>query len=101
MADLPLLQVQLCYAAPDLQLLQPLQVAAGCTIGQAIIDSGLLRQHPGIDLTVCKVGIYGKLKSLDTVLRSHDRIEIYRPLIADPMESRRRRVVRKERANPG
>ena len=46
MADLALLQVQLCYAAPGLQLLQPLQVAPGCTIGQAIVDSGLLRQYP-------------------------------------------------------
>lgn len=91
------MQVQLCYAAPGLQILRDLEVAPGCTIQQAILDSGLLREQPAIDLSTCKVGIFGKVKALDTPLREHDRIEIYRPLIADPKQSRRRRAAHRER----
>jgi putative ubiquitin-RnfH superfamily antitoxin RatB of RatAB toxin-antitoxin module len=98
MAEPARLQVQICYAAPGLQVLKECEVEEGCTIGQAIMDSGLLREQPAIDLSVCRVGVFGKLKELDTPLRQRDRIEIYRPLIADPMESRRRRVAHKERA---
>lgn len=95
MAETTQLQVEICYATPDLQIRRPVSVAAGATVQQAIMQSGLLRECTAIDLTVCRVGIYGKLKTLDTVLRAHDRIEIYRPLIADPMDSRRRRVQKK------
>lgn len=96
MADPAFLQVQLCYAAPGLQILKDLQVAPGSTIQQAILESGLLREQPAIDLSVCKVGIFGKVKTLETVLRERDRIEIYRPLIADPKQSRRRRAAHRE-----
>ncbi|WP_034297394.1 RnfH family protein [Herbaspirillum sp. RV1423] len=89
------LQVEICYAAPDLCIRKPVSVQAGTTVQQAIMQSGVLRECTAIDLTVCRVGIYGKLKTLDTVLRDNDRIEIYRPLIADPKDSRRRRVVKK------
>ncbi|MBB5393120.1 MULTISPECIES: RnfH family protein [unclassified Herbaspirillum] len=95
MAEPTRLQVQICYAAPGLQVLKDVEVEQGCTIQQAIMDSGLLREQPAIDLTVCRVGIFGKLKALDTPLRARDRIEIYRPLIADPKDSRRRRVAHK------
>ncbi|MFJ3044898.1 RnfH family protein [Herbaspirillum chlorophenolicum] len=95
MADPARLQVQICYAAPGLQVLKDVEVDEGCTIQQAIMDSGLLREQPAIDLTVCRVGIFGKVKALDTPLRAQDRIEIYRPLIADPKDSRRRRVAHK------
>ncbi|MBP0597134.1 RnfH family protein [Herbaspirillum sp. LeCh32-8] len=97
MAEAARLQVQICYAAPGLQVLKDVQVGQGCTIQQAIVDSGLLREQPAIDLSVCKVGVYGKLKTLETALRQHDRIEIYRPLIADPKESRRRRVTKQDK----
>ncbi|MFX5743084.1 RnfH family protein, partial [Acinetobacter baumannii] len=53
MAEEAFLQVQLCYAAPGLQILRDLQVAPGSTIQQAILDSGLLREQPAIDLSVC------------------------------------------------
>lgn len=89
MADL--LNVQLCYAAPLREVLRDLCVAPGTTIEQAIIQSGLLQDIPGIDLATQPVGIFGKKRPLDTVLRERDRIEIYRPLLADPKESRRRR----------
>jgi putative ubiquitin-RnfH superfamily antitoxin RatB of RatAB toxin-antitoxin module len=94
MADL---KIQICYAEPDFQLLRDLTVAEGTTIQQAIMQSGILREVTAIDLTACKLGIYGKLKPPDTVLREHDRIEIYRPLIADPKETRRLRAELKAR----
>lgn len=92
MADPALIRVQVCYATPQRQLLLNVTLAAGATLHQAIKASGLLQQAPEIDISVWRVGIYGKLKTLDTELRDHDRVEIYRPLIADPMESRRRRA---------
>ena len=82
------LQVQLCYATPTQEVLLDLEVEQGTTIEQAIIQSAI----PGIDLTSMPVGLFGKKRPLDTVLRERDRIEIYRPLVADPKESRRRRA---------
>ena len=89
------LRVQVCYATPAAEILLDLQVAPGTTIEQAIVQSGILAQVPGIDLAVQPVGIYSKKKPLDTVLREHDRIEIYRPLLADPKETRRKRAEKK------
>lgn len=84
--------VQVCYALPDGAFLRSLRVPAGTTIEQAVAQCGLLQAVPGIDLAVNMVGIYGKRKPLDTVLREHDRVEVYRPLQADPKEARRRRA---------
>ena len=91
--------IQLCYALPEQAVVIDLDIELGCTLEQAIGQSGLLTQFPEIDLRHNKIGIYGKLKPLDTVLRDGDRIEIYRPLQADPMESRRRRAQHKTRAS--
>lgn len=95
MAEQPDIRVQLCFAKPDQQILRELLVPEGTTILDAIRRSGVLGDAQEIDLTVCRIGIYGKLKTLDTALRDRDRVEIYRPLIADPMESRRRRAEKK------
>lgn len=92
--------VQVCYAAPDNVVLQNLIVASGTTLEEAVKQSGILTQRPEIDLATCKLGIYGKLKPLDTVLRERDRIEIYRPLAADPKEARRRRIAKKSQKAP-
>lgn len=89
------IHVQVCYAKPNLVVLRDLEVVAGTRLEEAIAQSGVLQEMPEIDLTHCKVGIYGKIKSPDTILRKHDRVEIYRPLIADPKEARRRRVAKK------
>lgn len=89
-------RVQVCYAKPEGQWLRELHVSPGCTIRAAIDQSGIVRDEPEIDLTVFRVGVHGKLKTLDTLLREHDRIEIYRPLVADPKESRRRRAAGKD-----
>ena len=86
------IEVQVCYALPDSSFLRSLSVPAGTTIGQAVAQSGLLQAIPGIDLAINMVGIYGKRKPLDAVLHEHDRVEVYRPLQADPKEARRRRA---------
>lgn len=90
--------VTLCYATPTEEILRELHVAPGTTIGQAITASGLLDELPGVDLATHPVGIFGKKKPLDTVLRAHERIELYRPLLADPKDSRRRRAHKKDAA---
>lgn len=97
MADI---RVQVCYARQDVQFLRELTVPDGFTLQAAIERSGVLRDAPEIDLATCRVGVYGKLKTLDAALREHDRVEIYRPLIADPKEARRRRAVEKDDKKP-
>lgn len=89
------IHVQVCYATAVHEYYRDLTVPAGTTIEQAIRQSGILTDIPGIDLAVQPVGLYGKKRPLDTVLRERDRIEIYRPLVADPKESRRRRAEKK------
>jgi putative ubiquitin-RnfH superfamily antitoxin RatB of RatAB toxin-antitoxin module len=91
-------RVAVCYALPDASFLVQLEVDAGTTIAEAIAASGVLARFPEIDLARNKLGLFGKLKPADTVLRDGDRVEIYRPLQADPMESRRRRARHKAAA---
>lgn len=87
--------VQICYATPGRQILRDLKVVLGATLHQAISQSGVLQEASEIDLSTCRVGIHGRLKTLDTVLGEHDRVEIYRPLIADPKQARRKRAEKK------
>ena len=86
------LRVEVAYALPTQQVLLQLNLPDGATVESAIVHSGLLAQFPDIDLTRNKVGIFSKIVALDTLLRDKDRIEIYRPLIADPKEIRRQRA---------
>jgi putative ubiquitin-RnfH superfamily antitoxin RatB of RatAB toxin-antitoxin module len=88
-------QIVVVYATPQDEFLHPMRVAPGTTIGQAIEGSGVLSRFPEINLVTQPVGIYGKKKTLDTVLRERDRIDIYRPLLADPKDSRRKRAAKK------
>jgi hypothetical protein len=92
------LQVYLVYATPKDEFIHPMRVAPGTTIGQAIEGSGVLARFPEINLVTQPVGIYGKKKTLDTVLRERDRIELYRPLLADPKDTRRKRAAKKHAA---
>jgi putative ubiquitin-RnfH superfamily antitoxin RatB of RatAB toxin-antitoxin module len=92
------LRITLCYATPTEEILRPLSVAPGTTLGAAIEQSGVLAELGIADLAAHPAGIYGKKRPLDTVLREHDRIELYRPLVADPKDSRRRRVQKKDAA---
>ena len=93
-----MLEVVVCYATARDEFLHPMQVAPGTTIGQAIEGSGVLLAHPDINLVTQPVGIFAKKKTLETVLRPRDRIEIYRPLVADPKDSRRKRAAKKDAA---
>lgn len=86
------LSIDVCYALPDAQTLVSVELAPGATVRQAIDASGILEQHPEIDLSKLKVGIHGKIKPFDAVLADRDRVEIYRPLIVDPKAARQRRV---------
>ena len=86
-----MLKVEVCYATPTDQRLVSLSVVEGTTLEQAARAA-----FPDLDLVQHRVGIFGKLKTLDTVLRDHDRVEVYRPLLADPKESRRRRAGKKD-----
>lgn len=94
-----MLSVSVCHAGAQHEWLRPMQVEAGTTIGEAIERSGVLEAFPDINLSTQPVGIYAKKKTLDTVLRERDRIEIYRPLVADPKDSRRKRAAKKQEAS--
>jgi len=87
-----LVRLAVCYARPDHVFLEDVEVPAGTSIVQAIAASGLVRACPEVDPNTMRVGIFGKLKTLDTVVREGDRVEVYRQLTADPKQARRRRV---------
>jgi putative ubiquitin-RnfH superfamily antitoxin RatB of RatAB toxin-antitoxin module len=84
--------VEVAYALPDEQLILEIEVPADCQVEEAIKRSGMLERYPHIDLSTDKVGIFGKMCKLNASLNHKDRIEIYRPLIADPKESRRQKA---------
>lgn len=95
------ISVEIVYALPDEQALEQLTVPDDSTVGAVIERSGLLERFPEIDLTTNKVGVFGKLADLDTRLREGDRVEIYRPLIADPKEARKRRAAERKATKKG
>ena len=84
------MNVGIAYANKKKQVWLKLEVPDGSTVRQAIEHSGLLKQFPEIDLEVQKVGIFGKLTKLDDVIEEGSRIEIYRPITADPETVERR-----------
>lgn len=84
--------VEIAYALPHQQLIIPVQVLSETTAEAAIKASGIMIKFPEIDLEKNQIGIFGKLTRLDTPLRHLDRVEIYRPLIADPKEVRKQRA---------
>lgn len=86
------IKVEVAFARPDTQLIVPLEVPPDATVEEVIRLSGIMEKFPEIDLVENKVGVFGKLTKLGNTLRQGDRIEIYRKLIADPKEVRRRRA---------
>lgn len=86
------IKVEVAFARPDNQLILEVDVPAAATVEEIIKLSGIMEKFPEIDLTVNKVGVFGKLTKLANTLRQRDRIEIYRKLIADPKEVRRKRA---------
>jgi uncharacterized protein len=90
-----LIAIEVAYATPAAQTLLSLHVPVGTTIETAIYRSGILEQHPDIDLNTQKVGIFSKSRPLSSIVKAGDRIEIYRPLTIDPKEARRKRARKK------
>ncbi|MEN8176365.1 MAG: RnfH family protein [Pseudomonadota bacterium] len=86
------LHVEVAYATPERQLILELDGEAGLTLEEAVKRSGILQEFPEIDMDELKAGIFGKVARRDAVLRDGDRVEIYRKLIADPKEARRKRA---------
>ena len=85
--------VEVVYALKNRQDLVTLKLPAGATAREAVERSGLLLRFPEIDLAKNKLGVFAKPVKPDAVLRDRDRVEIYRPLIADPREVRKQRAV--------
>ncbi|HSG35489.1 MAG TPA: RnfH family protein [Sphingomonadaceae bacterium] len=86
------IHVEVAYALRERQALVAVEIEEGATIEEAIQHSGILKTFPEIDLMRAKVGIFGRPVALDERMREGDRVEIYRPLIADPKEVRRRKA---------
>jgi len=84
--------ITVVYARPTGATEIALELPEGSIVADALARSGIAERHPEIDLGKTAVGVYGVRVSLDALLADHDRVEIYRPLLADPKERRRRRA---------
>lgn len=94
-------RVEVAYARPDVQVILPVEVGEGATLRDAIEKSGILDKFSELDIESMDVGIFGKLSKLTNRLKPRDRVEIYRPLIADPKEVRKRRAAEGKRMKKG
>ena len=95
------IEVEVAYAKPERQLILRVEGPAGLTVAQAIARSGIAEQFPEIDIATAKVGIFSKPVTMDAPLRTGDRVEIYRPLIADPKEARKKRAAKAKSGRKG
>lgn len=86
------IDIEVAFAVPEKQLCVSIKVIEKTCVQQAIHDSEIIKHFPEIDLTNMQVGIFGKTCTLDKLVEQNDRIEIYRPLIHDPMDARRKRA---------
>lgn len=95
--------VEVVYALADRQKLVCLSVPRGTTVREAVLRSGLDRDFPGLDLANSPLGIFGKavIKPAERMLEEGERVEIYRPLIADPKEIRKQRAAKAAKARAG
>ena len=100
-----MISVEVAYGIPERQAVLRVELPAGSTVAEAIERSGMRAQFPGLVVDPAVVGIFSRKVSMEQVLREGDRVEIYRPLIADPKEVRRQRAAlaqpRKERSRKG
>ncbi|MGP6418041.1 RnfH family protein [Pseudomonas putida] len=92
----PVIEIEVVYAAVDRQVLHALSVPEGTTVREAVLKSGIGEEFPELDLSECPLGIFGKVVADPQVrlIQAGDRIEIYRPLLADPKEVRRLRAAK-------
>ncbi len=90
------IEIEVVYAAVDRQVLRTVSVPEGATVRDALLKSGIGDEFPELDLAACPVGIFGKVIADPEVrlIQAGDRIEIYRPLLADPKEVRRLRAAK-------
>ncbi|WP_040976553.1 RnfH family protein [Necropsobacter massiliensis] len=95
---MPQINIEIAYAFPDHYYLKRFQLEAGTTVQTAILQSGVLQQFTEIDLRENKVGIFSRPAKLTDPLQDGDRIEIYRPLLADPKDIRRKRAEQQQHA---
>jgi putative ubiquitin-RnfH superfamily antitoxin RatB of RatAB toxin-antitoxin module len=86
------IHIEVIFPRPEHQDVVRLELPAGSTLKQAFDASGLTEKYPETDFNAFKFGIFAKLAKPDAVLRDRDRVEIYRPLIADPKEVRKQRA---------
>lgn len=101
MVKLSTIQVEVVYALPEEQALLSVDVCDGAKVKDVILQSNIIKKFPEINLDTVKVGLFGKLTKMDKTVRESDRIEIYRPLIADPKEVRKRRAAEGKRLKKG
>ncbi|WP_137820310.1 RnfH family protein [Pseudomonas sp. 2FG] len=101
--DKPSIRVEVVYALADKQQLLCLNLPYGTTLRQAAEQSGMAMHFPELDLANCPLGIFGKAvaKPDERVLEEGERVEIYRPLIADPKEVRKQRAAKAAQAKAG
>ena len=92
----PMITVEVAYALAHKQKIVQLQVSEGTTVREAALRSGLDAEFPELDLSESPLGIFGKgiARPQEHVLQDNDRVEIYRPLLADPKEVRKQRAAR-------
>ncbi len=100
-ANPPTFKVEVAYARPDEQIVLAVEAPEGATLEQVILLSHLPERFPDIDLKTAKVGVFGKLSKLSATVRAGDRVEIYRPLIADPKAVRKQRAAEGKRMRKG
>ena len=94
-----LMKVKVVAAMPQKQVVKDITLARGATVRDAIEQSGITRVFNGLVIDPEMVGIFGTKVSMDQQVQDGDRVEIYRPLIADPKETRRQRAIRQAEAN--
>lgn len=96
MAESASIAIEVVYALPERQVLLRLSVPRGTRMREAVVLSGIAAQFPGLDAQNCPLGIFGKAvaRPEERVLQEGERVEIYRPLIADPKEVRKQRAAR-------
>ena len=94
MAEAETIEIEVAYASQDSQTLMTVRLPVDSSVTQAIQASEILQQHPEIELSKLVFGVYGQICSADKTLANGDRVEIYRPLLHDPMTARRQRMHR-------
>ena len=94
------ISVEVVYALPLAQTSVVVELDAGATVAQALDASGIFARHPELDPLHCPVGVWGRVADRSQALRDRDRVEIYRPLTADPKQARRNRAQAQRKRRP-